>query len=78
VDLLSNGFIASSSTTGRNLVLSANALEPGWEYTLRFDVEAPNGAAAAFLSVQDNQAPAGRGLLTLVHFFSAQLEPFLT
>jgi len=29
VDLLANDFIASSSTTGRNLVLSANALEPG-------------------------------------------------
>jgi hypothetical protein len=36
---------------------------PGWEYTLRFDVEAPNGAAAAFLSVQDNQAPAGGTVL---------------
>ena len=45
--------------------LLSMAFLPGWEYTLRFDVEAANGggAAAAFLSVHDNQAPAGGTVL---------------
>jgi len=60
VDLLANNFIASSSITTRNLVLSPNVLAAGWKYTLRFDVDDENGAAAAFLSVQENQPPAGR------------------
>lgn len=63
VDLLADDFVSSSSITTENLVLSPNALEAGWQYKLRLDVEDQNGVAAAFLTLQENRPPSGGTVL---------------
>jgi hypothetical protein len=63
VDLLADNFISSASISTLNLVLSANALQSGWRYKLRLDVVDTNGAAAAFITLQQNQPPAGGSVL---------------
>ena len=59
VNLLADGFIASATIDTPNLAIAPDALESGYEYKFKLDVEDANGVAAAFVTLAENTPPSG-------------------
>ena len=76
VDLAAAGFTSSVSLATENLVLSPDVLETGYRYKFRLDVEDGNGAAAAFIELEENTPPSGGTLLSVPDSGTALTDTF--
>ena len=76
VDLAADGFTSSVSLTTENLVLSPDVLETGYLYKFRLDVEDGNGAAAAFIELEENTPPSDGTLLSVPDSGTALTDTF--